>query len=61
MTEEGWGGGGWCGGVGGGGGGGGGVGESLSSEVRGSCKKYVEVASPFARILSAVVDPLVAL
>jgi len=41
--------------------GGWGVGESLSREVRGSSKKYVEVASPFARTLSAVVDPLVAL
>jgi len=38
-----------------------GIGESLSREVRGSCKKYVEVASPFFGILSAVVDPLIAL
>jgi len=38
-----------------------GIGESLNREVRGSCKKYVEVASPFVGILSAVVDPLVVL
>jgi hypothetical protein len=38
-----------------------GIEESLTREVRGSCRKYVEVASPFVSILSAVVNPLVAL